>query len=101
MTNSIFRKARLLAAKYKKRFSDATMAAYALGISPTTLYRIERGEIEATPHDCANMVNKYQSYSLAEDYCATCPVKVAKNNLESISNRSSAKLKKMEDIINE
>lgn len=97
MINNIFRNARLLAAKRKKSFSDATMAAYALGISPTTLYRIERGEIAATPCDVANMIIKYESTSLGDDYCAGCPVLLENRNLEN--NNSSSDVQKSEEYI--
>lgn len=100
MTNNVFRKARLLAAKKKRRFSDATMAAYALGISPTTLYRIERGEIPATPADVANMISKYESTSLFDDYCAGCPITIEKRKIESSSNNYNV-LKVKEDIVDE
>lgn len=98
MADNIFRRSRLIAAKHKKRFSDATMAAYALGISPSTLYRIERGEISASPDDCANMVQEYQSIALSEDYCSLCPVAIKKKQLEKALVKSRYNFEIEEDI---
>lgn len=82
MDQNIYRKYRLVASKKRRRFSDASMAAYTLGISPSTLYRLERGEIAPAPIDVVNMFAAYESEGLLEEHCSFCPVRVALTKIQ-------------------
>lgn len=89
MEKNIYRRARITASRKRRRFTDATLAAYSLGLSPSTLYKVERGEIEPTPLDVVNMCNVYGSEDLLDAHCSHCPVRVA--NLSLLGKKSSKK----------
>ena len=89
MEKNIYRRARITASRKRRRFSDATIAAYSLGLSPSTLYKVERGETDPTPFDVGNMIDVYESENLMEEHCSICPVRVA--NLKLLEKESSKK----------